>query len=76
MVCTVRRSAPFSIMCVAQECRNECGPTLLSPMRCKRLRTICQMRCRVSCPLCCPGKSQGDESDRGARYSRKASAHR
>src|SRR5271166_2132520 len=47
MVCTVRRSAPFSTMCVAHECRSMCGEAFL-PDAAEAARTICQTRCRVS----------------------------
>ena len=47
MVCTVRRSAPFSTMWVAAEWRNMCGEACLPPTAEAR-PTICQIRCRVS----------------------------
>ena len=47
MVCTVRRSAPFSTMCVAQECRSMCGDAC-RPEAAEASPTICHTRCRVN----------------------------
>ena len=47
MVCTVRRSAPFSTMCVAQLWRSMCG-LACRPEAADAARTICQTRWRVS----------------------------
>ena len=47
MVWTVRRSAPFSTMCVAQEWRSMWGDACL-PDAVEAAPTICHMRCRVS----------------------------
>src|SRR5579872_2640106 len=43
IVCTVRRSAPFSTMCVAHECRSMCGDAW-RPDAADAAPTICQMR--------------------------------
>src|SRR5439155_7865395 len=45
-VCTLRRSAPCSTICVAQLCRSICGLALLPPAVAPL--TISQTHCRVS----------------------------
>ncbi len=47
IVCTVRKSAPFSTICVAQEWRSMCGEAV-RPDAADAVRTICQTRWRVS----------------------------
>ena len=49
--CTTRRSAPWSSMCVAQECRSTCGDRWpSSPTRSPALRTIVQHAWRLMRP--------------------------
>jgi hypothetical protein len=66
MVCTVRKSAPFSTMCVAQEWRSMCGEAA-RPEATEAARTICQMRWRVSFR---PPRAMNSSGEFGARGRR------